>query len=107
MVASCLVNGTVISMNARDLVRSVKVVGTAQGLRSLRSAWRRRRLDATGLPRRGAELARVPGVVEDADPQPGGGVVRFARSSLRVRVAAGGAVFCGWDGAEPEPSYAL
>lgn len=107
MVASCLVNGTVISMNARDLVRSVKVVGTAQGLRSLRWAWRRRRSDATGLPRRGAELARVPGVVEGADPQPGGGVVRFARSSLRVRVAAGGAVFCGWDGAEPEPSYAL
>ncbi|AEW93103.1 Alpha-glucosidase [Streptantibioticus cattleyicolor NRRL 8057 = DSM 46488] len=38
---------------------------------------------------------------------PGGGVVHFARSSLLVRVAVGGAVFCGWDGAEPEPSYAL
>ncbi|MET8181126.1 glycoside hydrolase family 31 protein [Streptomyces sp. NPDC005336] len=100
-------------MDARDLVRagklmwSVKVVGTAQGLRSLRSAWRRRRSDAVGLERRGRELARMPGVVEGADPQPGGGVVRFARSSLRVRVTAGGAVFCGWDGAEPEPSYAL
>ncbi|MCZ0972645.1 hypothetical protein O1L55_17060 [Streptomyces albulus] len=34
-------------------------------------------------------------------------VIHFARSSLRVRVAAGGAVFCGWDGAGPEPSYAL
>ncbi|MFE9066985.1 glycoside hydrolase family 31 protein [Streptomyces violaceusniger] len=100
-------------MDARDLVRSeklvrsVKVICTAQGLRSLRSAWRRRRSDAVGLPRRGTELARVPGEVEGADPEPGGGVVRFARSSLRVRVTTGGAVFCGWDGAEPEPSYAL
>lgn len=94
-------------MDARDLVRSVKVVGTAQGLRSLRSAWRRRRSDAVGLPPRGPERARMPGVVRGAEPQPGGGVVRFARSSLLVRVTAGGAVFCGWDGAEPEPSYAL
>ncbi|MEU4894998.1 TIM-barrel domain-containing protein [Streptomyces sp. NPDC044780] len=100
-------------MNARDLVRSEKlvrsmrVICTAQGLRSLRSAWRRRRSDAVGLARRGTELARVPGEVEGAEPEPGGGVVRFARSSLRVRVTTGGAVFCGWDGAEPEPSYAL
>ncbi|WP_431774361.1 glycoside hydrolase family 31 protein [Streptomyces cucumeris] len=100
-------------MDARDpvrsgkLVRSVKAVGTARGLRSLRAAWQRRRSDAVGLPRRGPELARVPGPVIGADPEPGGGVVRFARSSLRVRVTAGGAVFCGWDGAEPEPSYAL
>jgi alpha-glucosidase len=41
------------------------------------------------------------------EPLPGGGLVRFARSALRVRVAVGGAVFCGWDGAGPEPSYAL
>ncbi|MGP3981843.1 glycoside hydrolase family 31 protein [Streptomyces sp. KR80] len=94
-------------MDARGLVRSVKVVGTAQGLRSVRSAWRRRRADALGLPRRGPERARVPGLAEGADPQPGGGEVRFARSSLRVIVTTGGAVFCGWDGAEPEPSYAL
>ncbi|MGP3953053.1 glycoside hydrolase family 31 protein [Streptomyces sp. 7N604] len=94
-------------MDARELVRSVKVVGTAQGLRSVRAAWRRQRADAAGLKRRGPERARVPGLAQGADPQPGGGVVRFARSSLRVRVAAGGAVFCGWDGAEPEPSYAL
>ncbi|WPB94963.1 glycoside hydrolase family 31 protein [Streptomyces malaysiensis] len=100
-------------MDARDLVRSeklvrsVKAVCTARGLRSLRSAWRRRRADAVGLPRRGTELARVPGEVQGAEPEPGGGVVRFARSSLRVRVTASGAVFCGWDGAEPEPSYAL
>ncbi|GAA4672356.1 glycoside hydrolase family 31 protein [Streptomyces youssoufiensis] len=64
-------------------------------------------MDAAGLPRSGPERARVPGLAEGAEPQPGGGVVRFARSSLRVRVAAGGAVFCGWDGATPEPSYAL
>ncbi|WP_431041002.1 glycoside hydrolase family 31 protein [Streptomyces sp. P1-3] len=94
-------------MNARDLVRSVKVVGTAQGLRSVRAAWRRRRTDALGLPRRGPERARTPGAARDADPQPGGGVVRFARSSLRVRVTKSGAVFCGWDGAGPEPSYGL
>ncbi|MFI9204241.1 glycoside hydrolase family 31 protein [Streptomyces sp. NPDC053048] len=100
-------------MDAGDVVRSVKwmaalrVVGSAQGLRSVRSAWRRQRADAMGLPRPGAGRARVPGAAVGADPEPGGGVVRFARSSLRVRVAAGGAVFCGWDGAEPEPSYAL
>ncbi|MEU8685724.1 glycoside hydrolase family 31 protein [Streptomyces sp. NPDC048611] len=97
-------------MDGRDLVRSVRViraVGPAQGLRSVRAAWRARRADARALPRPGAERARVPGPARSAEPQPGGGVIRFARSSLRVRVAAGGAVFCGWDGAEPEPSYAL
>ncbi|MFI2077880.1 glycoside hydrolase family 31 protein [Streptomyces triculaminicus] len=100
-------------MDAGDLVRSEKwmaalrVVGSAQGLRSVRSAWRRQRVDAVGLPRPGAGRARVPGAVVGADAEPGGGVVRFARSSLRVRVAAGGAVFCGWDDAAPEPSYAL
>ncbi|WP_414169856.1 glycoside hydrolase family 31 protein [Streptoverticillium reticulum] len=94
-------------MDGRDLVRTVRAVGSAQGLRSLRSAWRRRQADAAALPRPGGERARVPGEALGADPGPGGGVVRFARSSLRVRVAAGGAVFCGWDGAAPEPSYAL
>ncbi|MFD4996942.1 glycoside hydrolase family 31 protein [Streptomyces buecherae] len=94
-------------MDARDLVRSVKVIGSARGRRTVRAAWRRERVDAAGLPRSGPERARVPGLAEGAEPQPGGGVVRFARSSLRVRVAAGGAVFCGWDGATPEPSYAL
>ncbi|MEU7169658.1 glycoside hydrolase family 31 protein [Streptomyces morookaense] len=94
-------------MDGRDLVRTVRAVGSAQGLRSLRAAWRRRRADAAALPRPGGERARVPGEALGAEPEPGGGVVRFARSSLRVRVAAGGAVFCGWDGAAPEPSYAL
>ncbi|WP_055701002.1 MULTISPECIES: glycoside hydrolase family 31 protein [Streptomyces] len=94
-------------MNGRDLVRSVKAVGSAQGLRTVRSSWRRWRADATGLAPRGAERARVPGAVTGVEPEPGGGVVRFARSELRVRVTAGGAVFWGWDGALPEPSYAL
>ncbi|MBT2396106.1 glycoside hydrolase family 31 protein [Streptomyces sp. ISL-100] len=94
-------------MDGRDLVRSVKLVGTVQGLRFARSAWRRRRTDAGGLRQRGAERARVPGAVTGAEPQPGGGVMRFARSELRVMVAVGGAVFWGWDGADPEPSYAL
>ncbi|GAA0491224.1 glycoside hydrolase family 31 protein [Streptomyces sp. NPDC046215] len=94
-------------MDARDLLRLTRTVATARGLRSLRTALRRRRADAAGLPKRGPERARVPGAARGAEPEPGGGVVRFARSSLRVRVAAGGAVFCGWDGALPEPSYAL
>ncbi|MGR8011740.1 glycoside hydrolase family 31 protein [Streptomyces hypolithicus] len=94
-------------MDAGDLVRSVKLFGTVRGLRAARSAWRRRRTDAWGLVPRGAERARVPGLVTGAEPQPGGGVVRFARSELRVMVAAGGAVFWGWDGAGAEPSYAL
>ncbi|MCW7941156.1 glycosyl hydrolase [Streptomyces hygroscopicus] len=97
-------------MDGRDLVRSVKAVGSggaAQGLRTMRAAWRRRRADASGLPRRRAERARVPGPVQDVEPGTGGGVVRFARTELRITVAVNGAVFWGWDGAGPEPSYAL
>ncbi|MER8224570.1 TIM-barrel domain-containing protein [Streptomyces sp. NPDC094143] len=97
-------------MDGRDLVRSVKAVasvGAAQGVRTVRAAWRRRRADATGLAARGAERARVPGPVREVEPGPGGGVVRFSRSDLRILVAVNGAVFLGWDGAEPEPSYAL
>ncbi|MFI6108891.1 glycoside hydrolase family 31 protein [Streptomyces sp. NPDC051310] len=93
-------------MDGRDLVRSVKVFATVRGLRAARSAWRQRRTDAWGLPPRGAERARVPGPARGAEPLPGGGIVRFARSELRVFVA-GGTVFWGWDGAEPLPSYAL
>ncbi|MFJ9562885.1 glycoside hydrolase family 31 protein [Streptomyces fuscichromogenes] len=97
-------------MDGRDLVRSVRVVGSgkaAQGLRTVRAAWRRKRIDAAGLPPRGAERARVPGLVQEVEPGPGGGVIRFSRSELRVTVAVNGAVFWGWDGAGPEPSYAL
>ncbi|NUR05291.1 MAG: glycosyl hydrolase [Streptomyces sp.] len=97
-------------MDGRDLVRSIRVVGSvrsAQGLRTVRAAWRRRRADASALPSRGAERARVPGAVQKVEPGPGGGVVRFARSELRIFVAVNGAVFWGWDGASPEPSYAL
>ncbi|MCF3101102.1 glycosyl hydrolase [Streptomyces roseoverticillatus] len=94
-------------MDARDLLRLLRTVRTARGVRSLRSALRRRCTDRAGLPRPGAERARVPGAAQGAEPLPGGGVVHFARSSLRVRVAAGGAVFCGWDGAGPEASYAV
>ncbi|MDQ8703411.1 glycoside hydrolase family 31 protein [Streptomyces sp. LHD-70] len=97
-------------MNGQDLVRSVKAVsveGPARGWRAVRSAWRRSRADAVGLPRGGAERARVPGAVTGVEPGPGGGVIRFARAELRVRVTAGGAVFWGWDGAGPEPSYAV
>ncbi|MGV9551398.1 TIM-barrel domain-containing protein, partial [Streptomyces ardesiacus] len=97
-------------MDGRDLVRSMKTVGSAgvaQGLRSVRAAWRGRRADAAALPRRGAERARVPGVMREVVPGPGGGVIRFERSELRVLVAVNGAVFWGWDGAGAEPSYAL
>ncbi|MGW3813705.1 glycoside hydrolase family 31 protein [Streptomyces sp. NPDC005046] len=97
-------------MDGRDLVRSVKAVGSGgatQGLLTVRAAWRRRRADAAGLPQRGAERARVPGPVLGVKPGPGGGVVRFTRSELRITVAVSGAVFWGWDGVAPEPSYAL
>ncbi|MFI8102821.1 glycoside hydrolase family 31 protein [Streptomyces sp. NPDC086023] len=94
-------------MDARDLVRTVKDAGSARGLRALRTAWRHDRADAAALPRRGAERARVPGALTGAEPRPGGGVLRFARSQLRVMVAVGGAVFWGWDGAGCTPSYAL
>ncbi|UFR05765.1 glycoside hydrolase family 31 protein [Streptomyces sp. Go40/10] len=97
-------------MDGRDLVRSVSVVGSGRaslGLRTVRASWRRRRLDAAGLPRRGPERARVPGQVQGVEPGPGGGLIRFGRSELRIVVAANGAVFWGWDGAGPQPSYAL
>ncbi|WP_225629435.1 TIM-barrel domain-containing protein [Streptomyces werraensis] len=95
-------------MNGRDLVRSwwsVGVAGAARGLRTVRAAWRRRGADATGPGPR--VRARVPGTVREVEPGPGGGVLRFARSELRILVAVNGAVFWGWDGAGPEPSYAL
>lgn len=85
----------------------MKVFGSVRGLRTVRAAWRQRRTDAWGLPPRGAERARVPGPASGAEAAPGGGTVRFARSSLRIRVSSGGTVFWGWDGAEPLPSYAL
>ncbi|MGI5351005.1 glycoside hydrolase family 31 protein [Streptomyces sp. CA-250714] len=97
-------------MEGRGLVRSVTVVGSegrGRGVGALRAAWRRRRADAVGLPRQRAERARTPGEAGGAEPGPGGGRVAFARSVLDVRVTVGGAVFLGWDGAEPEPSYAL
>ncbi|MGW0703537.1 glycoside hydrolase family 31 protein [Streptomyces sp. NPDC002867] len=94
-------------MDGRDLVRSVRNVGSVQGLRAARSAWRRNRADARELSPRGPERARVPGAAQEAEPLPGGGIVRFARSELRIVVATGGAVFRGWDGAEPLPSYGL
>ncbi|GGZ88547.1 glycoside hydrolase family 31 protein [Streptomyces subrutilus] len=94
-------------MDGRDLVRAVRDLGTERGRRAWRSAWRHRRADAVGLVQRGAERARVPGLLTGTEPRPGGGVLRFARSELLVRVTAGGAVFWGWDGALPEPSYAL
>ncbi|MGW4838442.1 glycoside hydrolase family 31 protein [Streptomyces globisporus] len=94
-------------MDGRDLVRRVRLVGSVRGLRTVRSAWRRRAADAAALPARGTERARVPGAATGAEPGPGGGVVRFARSELRIRVSVGGAVFWAWDGAEPLPSYAV
>ncbi|GAA3250350.1 glycoside hydrolase family 31 protein [Streptomyces lavendulae subsp. grasserius] len=94
-------------MDGRDLVRAVKEIGTARGRRAWRSAWSHRRADAEGLPRRGAERARVPGLLTGTQARPGGGVLRFARSELLVRVTVGGAVFWGWDGAGPTPSYAV
>ncbi|MET9324550.1 TIM-barrel domain-containing protein [Streptomyces sp. NPDC003038] len=94
-------------MDGRDLVRALKDIGTESGRRAWRSAWRNRRADAVGLARRGAERARVPGLLSGTEPLPGGGVLRFARSELLVRVTVGGAVFWGWDGAGPTPSYAV
>jgi alpha-glucosidase len=94
-------------MDGRELVRSMREAGPLRGLHAARVAWRRRRTDARELPQRGPERARVPGVVSGAEPAAGGGTLRFARAELHVRVAVGGAVFWGWDGARPEPSYAL
>ncbi|MFI5764734.1 glycoside hydrolase family 31 protein [Streptomyces sp. NPDC051563] len=94
-------------MDGRGLVRAVKDLGDERGRRAWRSAWRNRRVDAAGLAPRGAERARVPGLLTGTEARPGGGVLRFTRSELLVRVTVGGAVFWGWDGAAPTPSYAV
>ncbi|MFJ7149744.1 glycoside hydrolase family 31 protein [Streptomyces sp. NPDC100445] len=97
-------------MNGRDLVRRMSVVGSgwaARGLRSVPAAWRGRRVGAAGAAPRGPERARVPGRMQDVEPGPGGGLLRFARSELRIVVAVNGAVFWGWDGAGPLPSHAI
>lgn len=97
-------------MDGRDLVRSMQAVrraGPARGLRMVRATWRRHRADGAGLPDRGPERARVPGEVTRVEPGPGGGVVHFDRSELRITVTVGGALFWGWEGAGPLPSYAL
>ncbi|MFI6349788.1 glycoside hydrolase family 31 protein [Streptomyces sp. NPDC050560] len=97
-------------MDGRDLVRSVKAVGSVgptRGMRVVRAAWRRHRADLAGLPSGGRERARVPGALVAAEPGPGGGTVRFARAELAIAVTVGGAVFWGWDGAGPLPSYGL
>ncbi|MYZ39175.1 MULTISPECIES: hypothetical protein, partial [unclassified Streptomyces] len=60
-------DGRLSSMDGRELVRSMKVVGSVQGLRAIRSAWRGRRTDARELAPRGAERARVPGPVSGAE----------------------------------------
>ncbi len=97
-------------MDGRDLVRSVKAVGSggaAQGLRTragrvAQEAYRRHRVGAAGGGA-GTGARAGAGAVRGR----GGGVVRFARAELRITVAVTGAVFWGWDGAGPEPSYAL
>ncbi len=94
-------------MDRRDLVRSVKSVGSVRGMRAVRAAWRHRRTGGRAPAPGGAGRARVPGLLAGAEPGPGGGVARFARSTLRIEVAVGGAVFWSWDGAGPLPSYAL
>ncbi|MFD3729439.1 glycoside hydrolase family 31 protein [Streptomyces sp. NPDC058671] len=94
-------------MDGRELVRSIKVFGAVRGWRTARAAWRQRRTDAWGMPPRGPERARVPGLATAAEAAPGGGTIRFTRSSLRICVSSGGTVFWGWDGAGPLPSYAL
>ncbi|MGW2279087.1 TIM-barrel domain-containing protein [Streptomyces sp. NPDC001770] len=91
-------------MDGHGLVRSVKLMGSVDGMRT---AWRSWRGDSWAPRQSGPELARVPGPLLGADPGPGGGVVRFARSELSIRVAAGGAVFWAWDGAGWLPSYGL
>ncbi|WP_433343373.1 TIM-barrel domain-containing protein [Streptomyces sp. CA-253872] len=94
-------------MIARDLVRWLAAArgdGAGGGGAVSRGAARAR------MRRGGAAAsvrARVPGVLTALEPAPGGGLVRFARSELSVRVTVRGALFLGWDGASPMPSYAV
>lgn len=92
-------------MRTRVLTRALSLAGTAGAWRALRTLWYRERAEAPAA--QGELRARVPGPVRGAEPRPGGGTVHFARASLEIRVLVGGAVFCGWDGATPLPSYAL
>lgn len=94
-------------MDGRGLVGTVRAAGAAWRARSGGSSWGRRRTAAGREQPQGAERARVPGSASGALARPGGGLIQFGRSSLLVQVATGGAVFLGWDGAEPCPSSAL
>ncbi|MFD6417900.1 hypothetical protein [Streptomyces sp. NPDC060194] len=91
-------------MNGRDLVRSM---GRGDAERGLRGRLRWGRAGASDGSGRGAERARTPGPLVGVEPGPGGGVLRFARAGLEVRVREGGVVSLGWDGAGPLPSSAL
>ncbi|QPP10050.1 glycoside hydrolase family 31 protein [Streptomyces bathyalis] len=94
-------------MDGRGLVGTVRAAGAAWRARSGGSSWGRRRASAGRDQPQGTERARVPGPASGALARPGGGLIQFGRSSLLVQVATGGAVFVGWDGAEPCPSSAL
>ncbi|SCK57923.1 TIM-barrel domain-containing protein [Streptomyces sp. WMMB 322] len=94
-------------MDGRGLVGTLRAAGAAWRARPGLSSWGRRRAAAGRGQSHSAERARVPGPATGALARPGGGVIRFGRSSLSVQVAVGGAVFLGWDGAQPGPSSAL
>ncbi|MBW1600300.1 hypothetical protein [Streptomyces sp. JJ38] len=86
-------------MDAGGLRWSAARLGTG---RAGQAWWLGRRAAAAGERLGEKRLrARAPGAVLGAEAGPGGGLVRCERSELRVRVAVGGAVFLGWDGAEP------
>ncbi|MFC7216793.1 TIM-barrel domain-containing protein [Streptomyces polyrhachis] len=93
-------------MRVRAAVAAIRLVGAAQAVRALGAGLRARAARRAELRSRAGERARTPGVLLEARPCPGGGVLRFERAELEIRVTVRGAVFLGWDAA-PEPSHAL
>ncbi|MEE1927298.1 hypothetical protein V1J52_03730 [Streptomyces sp. TRM 70351] len=91
---------------AGGLGRSLRRLRAVRGLRGPGTSRARAVLPSRQAGGEGLR-ARVPGPVLGAEPGPGGGLVRCARSVLRVEVTSGGSVFLGWDGAGPGPSAAL
>ncbi len=96
-------------MNAlQKAMLSVKFIGLANGLRSVRYARRRDKLNAALRKAEGNGAAeRVPGRFVGMTPSPSGAAFRFDNASLAVRFLLPDLVFFAWDGAGMTPSWAV
>ncbi len=89
-------------------ILSVTLIGLANGLRSVRFAWRRDKRDAAlrKTNEKGA-AERVPGRLMATTHSASGATYRFENASLVVRFLLTDLAFFSWDGAGMTPSWAV